>query len=61
MKKGNNIVGAGLGFSLVCALTVLLPIRGRELFYTNSIAAFLLWILLTLLMSRILKHGFSSI
>ena len=60
MKKGNNIVGAGLGFSLVCALPVLLPIRGRELFYTNSIAAFLLWILLTLLMSRILKHGFSG-
>lgn len=58
MKKGNSIVGAGLGFSLVCALPALLPIRGRELIYTNSIAVFLLWILLTILMTRILERGF---
>lgn len=54
------MIGAGLGFWLVCALPSLFPIKGRELIYTNSIAAFFLWLLLTCFISRILARGFSG-
>lgn len=60
MKKGNNIIAAGLGFSLVCVLPFLLPVKGGELVLTNSVITFLLWILLSLLMSRVVRHGFKG-
>lgn len=49
-----------LGFLTVCAIPSMLPIKGEELKFTNSITAFLLWLGFSYLMSMVLKHSFSG-
>lgn len=49
-----------LGFLTVCAIPSMLPIKGEELKFTNSITSFLLWIGLSYLMNLVLKHSFSG-
>lgn len=49
-----------LGFLTVCAIPFMLPIKGEELKFTNSITAFLLWLGFSYLMNMVLKHSFSG-
>lgn len=51
---------AVLGFLLVCAIPAMLPVKGEELKFTNSITAFLLWAALSYLMNVVLKHPFAG-
>lgn len=49
-----------LGFLTICAIPSMLPIKGEELKFTNSITAFLLWLGFSYLMNMVLKHSFSG-
>lgn len=58
--KCQMAVAAALGFGIVCAIPAMLSIEGEKLGYTNSVAAFLLWLSVSFLMNKILKHEFEG-
>lgn len=51
-------IAAILGFFTVCALPSVLSFGGEQLFYTNSLFAFLLWLAISCFLNRVLAHEF---
>ncbi len=61
MKKRNKAVPAAiLSFAFVKAVPAMISVSGDGLWYSNSILAFLLWILMIAVFGKVLAHDFSG-